>query len=94
MGLLGIYAVVVAALGLPPALFATARERDSGCVLRVLLMGILGAAVLVAGAYALLFDGYVEDQGMQPARTLPIAIPLLALGTGVSIAAWWKAARR
>jgi len=57
-------------------------------------VGLLGIyAVFVAGAYALMLDGYVEDQGMQPARTLPIAIPLLAIGIGVSIAAWRKAAR-
>ena len=53
-----------------------------------MVLGVLGVIVLVAGAVALLFNGYVEDTGMRPARTLPIAIPLLAVGIAVSAAAW------
>ena len=40
-----------------------------------------------------MFDGYVEDVGMEPAKTLHIGIPLLAVGISVSGAAWWFAAR-
>jgi hypothetical protein len=39
-----------------------------------------------------MFNGYVEDAGMESARTLHIALALLAGGLGVSAAAWWIAA--
>jgi hypothetical protein len=93
VGWLEIYLVVAAIVGSPPAILAAARRHDPAGVVGVLVIGILGAAVLVAGAVALMFNGYVEDAGMEPAQTLHIAIPLLAIGIAVSGAAWWIAAR-
>ena len=93
VGWLEIYLVVAAIVGSPPAILAAARRHDPVEVVGVLVIGILGALVFVAGAVALMFNGYVEDTGMEPARTLHIAIPLLLFGIAVSAAAWRIAAR-
>jgi hypothetical protein len=69
------------------------RRRDGEVVLGLLALGILGGILLVFGAVLLLFNGYVEDVGSEPLRTLPFAIPLLAAGVVASVAAWRIAVR-
>jgi hypothetical protein len=88
-----LYLVAALIVGSPPALLAAARDHDPAKVVGVLALGILGAAVLGFGAVALMFNGYVEDSGMEPTPTLHIAIPLLAIGLAISAAAWRIAAR-
>jgi hypothetical protein len=93
VGWSGIFLVCAGILGLPPAYLAVARRHDPAGVVAVLVIAVLGAVALLAGIVALMYNGYVEDAGMEPARTLHIAIPLLAVGVSVSGAAWWIAAR-
>jgi hypothetical protein len=93
MDWLEIFLVITAIMGLPPAGLAITRRHDPAAVVAVLVIGVLGAVALLAGAVALIFNGYVEDTGSEPVQTLHIAIPLLAAGVSVSAAAWWIAAR-
>jgi hypothetical protein len=88
-----IFLAVGAVIGLPSAIVATARKHDPVGVVAILAIATFGGVVLVAGGVALMFNGYVEDAGMEPARTLHIAIPLLVVGLGISAYAWWVAAR-
>jgi hypothetical protein len=92
MGWVEILLAVATLIGSPPAIFAAVRRYEAAVVVGVLAIGVLGAIVLIAGAIALMFNGYVEDTGMKPARTLPVAIPLLAIGLAVWAMAW-RAAR-
>jgi hypothetical protein len=92
VGWLELYLLAAAAIGSPPAIAAARRPELVG-IIGVLVVGFLGALVLLAGAVALLYNGYVEDAGTAPARTLHIAIPLLAVGIAVWAAAWWIAIR-
>jgi hypothetical protein len=78
MGWAEIYLAVAVVIGSPPGIVAAVRRHDAAAVVGVLVLGILGAVVLV---------------GTEPARTLRIAIPLLAVGVAVSAVAWRAAGR-
>ena len=91
----GVFILCVAALiAAAPAGVASRRGHGVRTVLPVFVVHLLGVIVLGAGALALVFNGYVEDYGMEPARTLHFAIPLLAIGALVTAGAWYVAGRR
>ena len=85
---------VAALFGAAPAGAASHRGHGLSAVLLVFGLHLLALIVLGAGALALAFNGYVEDYGMEPARTLHVAIPLLAVGALFTAAVWYVAGRR
>jgi membrane protein DedA with SNARE-associated domain len=87
---LGVAALIAAA----PAGVARRRGHGPGTLVLVFVLHSVSVIVFGAGALALVFNGYVEDYGMEPARTLHFAIPLLASGALVTAAAWYIAGRR
>ncbi len=94
MGWLELFLTVAVVVGSPPAIVAAVRRYEAAAVVGVLVVGVLGGILLVAGAVAVMFNGYVEGTGMEPARTLYIAIPLLVAGIAVSALAWRVATTR
>ena len=85
---------VVALIAAAPAGVASRRGHGLRTVRLVFVVHFLSVIVLGAGALALVFNGYVEDYGMEPAHTLDVAIPLLAVGALVTAVAWYIAGRR
>jgi hypothetical protein len=47
----------------------------------------LGAVLVAAGLVALAFNGYVEDYGVSPLRTWPLALALAVPGAGLYLTA-------
>jgi membrane protein DedA with SNARE-associated domain len=85
---------VVALSGAAAAGVASRRGHGLSTVLLVFVLHLVALIVLGTGALALVFNGYVEDYGMEPARTLHVAIPLLAAGALFTAAVWYIAGRR
>jgi hypothetical protein len=72
--------LLVAAIASFPALVANNSGRTQRMVLQVFLLHFFGLIASAIGLFALMFHGYVEDSGVPPSNTLPVAIPLLAIG--------------
>lgn len=68
-------------------------HRARGVVL-VFVLGAIGLLAIGFGLIALIFHGFVEDAGLEPADTLDKAILGLAIGGVCSAAAWYVALRR
>jgi hypothetical protein len=75
------------------AAVARRRGRDSWSAPLVFVLQLGGLFALFFGLMALALDGYVEDYGMTPARTMHFAVPLLAIAVMSSAAAWMIALR-
>ncbi|MDA0162202.1 hypothetical protein OM076_18160 [Solirubrobacter ginsenosidimutans] len=75
------------------AVVAHRRSRDLWSAPLAFVLQLGGLFALLVGLFYLVFNGYVEDYGMQPARTLHIALPLLAVALVASAAAWAIALR-
>jgi hypothetical protein len=88
------YLLVVAAVAAILAALARRRGHASGRVLLAFVVEGVGLIVLGFGLLALLLNGYVEDYGSAPARTLDIAVPLLSVGGVVMAAGGFLALRR
>ena len=77
-----------------PATVARRLGRRARFVALVFVLKAIGLLILGYGLLALMFDGYVEDYGSEPADTLDKAIMGLAIGAVCSAAAWYVAVRR
>jgi hypothetical protein len=89
--LLAVFVVVLLLATLGPIPVAR-RIGHRGRRLTVLAwMGCAGLPIVLFGLLALGYDGYVEDNGSTPARTLDTAIPVLAVGVALALGAWWIA---
>ena len=91
-----LFGILLAVASVPAGLCAAVarrrgRDRWSAPVVFVLQLG--GLFALFFGLFALALDGYVEDYGMTPARTLRFALPLLAVAVVATAAAWMIALR-
>ena len=60
-----------------------------------MVLSAVATLVLLLGLLALAYNGYTEDAGSTPARTLDLAVPLLVVGwslRGGNMAASWPCA--
>ena len=91
-----LFGILFAAASIPAGICAAVarrRSRDSWSAPLVFVLQFSGLFALFFGLMALALDGYVEDYGMAPARTLRFALPLLAVAVVASAAAWMIALR-
>jgi hypothetical protein len=88
------YLAVVVLLAAAPAGLARRFGHAVGTVRLVFGLHVLGLIAIGYGLLALIFDGYVEDYGSEPAHTLERAVALLAVGAVLAAAAWLLALRR
>jgi hypothetical protein len=75
----------LAAVAMVPASKANRQGHTARTVGLVFALHFVGGIALVVGFFALLFHGYVEDAGMGPANTAPVAIPVLILGAAMVV---------
>ena len=93
MATLAFYAVFL--LG-PPVVVAVRAHRGGrrlGAVAALTILAAAGGVVCGYGTLALAFNGYIEDNGSPPSRTLWLAIPLLLVGAAMILSAWLASRR-
>jgi hypothetical protein len=88
------YLAVVVLLAAALAIVARRFGHAVGTVRLIFGLQALGLIAIGYGLLMLRFDGYVEDYGSEPARTLDLAFPLLAIGAVLAAVAWFLALRR
>jgi hypothetical protein len=88
------YLVLAVLVAMVPAILARSRGRRVRVVMLAFALATIGALVVGFGLLALMFHGYVEDYGSEPADTLDKAIAGLAIGAACSLAAWYVALHR
>jgi hypothetical protein len=78
--------LLVVAIAALSASVARRRGKKPPTIALVFALHCFGITAVGLGILALMFHGYVEDSGLEPSNTLPMAIPLLVLGAAMVIA--------
>lgn len=89
-----LYLVLAGAVAAAPVAVARRRGHTSGRVRVVFVLAAVGLVAVGYGLFALMVNGYVEDSGSEPARTLGRAVALFTVGTVLTAAAWLVASPR
>lgn len=88
MGLILVWLGVASVLSVPLVFFARRRGATPVDLALSLIGHAIGFGLAAFGGLALLFDGYVEDYGMEPAETTGVGEGFIAAGLFVLVAAW------
>jgi hypothetical protein len=83
--------LLVLGVAMAPAKLAGRFGHRPHVVASVFVLQLIGLFALGYGLMAVMFNGYVEDYGMEPANTTNQAIVGLVIGAVVSAVAWYVA---